>query len=79
MKTDFVREGMAGEYRMKVNGQEVSISRDMTLEEFLRMKDYDVTRVAVERNLEIVPSNTFSQVILDNEDTLEVVSFVGGG
>lgn len=79
MKTDFVREGMEGEYRMKVNGQEVSISRDMTLEEFLRMKDYDVTRVAVERNLEIVPSNTFSQVILDNEDTLEVVSFVGGG
>lgn len=79
MKTDFVREGMAGEYRMKVNGQEVSIFRDMTLEEFLRMKDYDVTRVAVERNLEIVPSNTFSQVILDNEDTLEVVSFVGGG
>lgn len=79
MKTDFVREGMAGEYRMKVNGQEVSISRDMTLEDFLRMKDYDITRVAVERNLEIVPSNTFSQVILANEDTLEVVSFVGGG
>jgi thiazole synthase len=36
-------------------------------------------KVAVERNLEIVPRSTFAEVVLGEGDKLEIVHFVGGG
>jgi thiazole synthase len=36
-------------------------------------------KVAVERNLAIVPRSTFAQVVLADGDALEIVHFVGGG
>ena len=39
----------------------------------------DVKKVAVERNREIVPRSTLSDVALAEGDALEIVHFVGGG
>jgi len=39
----------------------------------------DPVRVAVERNLEVVPRRTYAQVELREGDALEIVTFVGGG
>ena len=39
----------------------------------------DVTRIAVELNKEIVRKSEYSETILKDGDTLEIVSFVGGG
>ena len=39
----------------------------------------DPRKVAVERNLEIVPKSEYSVLALDNGDTLEIVHFIGGG
>jgi len=39
----------------------------------------DPAKVAVERNLEIVPRSTLTQVVLAEGDRLEIVHFVGGG
>jgi thiamine biosynthesis protein ThiS len=36
-------------------------------------------KVAVERNLEIVPRSTLADVMLADGDILEIVHFVGGG
>ena len=36
-------------------------------------------KVAVERNLEIVPRSTHADVMLADGDQLEIVHFVGGG
>jgi thiazole synthase len=41
--------------------------------------ELDPTRIAVERNGEIVPRATLEQVILADGDVLEIVHFVGGG
>jgi thiamine biosynthesis protein ThiS len=38
-----------------------------------------VAKVAVERNLEIVPRSTLGDVMLCDGDSLEIVHFVGGG
>ena len=40
---------------------------------------YDLKRIAVELNGDIVPKATYSQVILKKDDVVEIVSFVGGG
>ena len=41
--------------------------------------DIDPTKVAVERNLEIVPKSQFDRQNIENNDTLEIVHFIGGG
>ncbi len=38
-----------------------------------------LAKVAVERNLEIVPRSTLTDVALAEGDVLEIVHFVGGG
>jgi thiamine biosynthesis protein ThiS len=38
-----------------------------------------IKKVAVERNLEIVPRSTLADVMLADGDQLEIVHFVGGG
>jgi thiazole synthase len=39
----------------------------------------DPAKIAVERNLEIVPRSTYDQVQVANGDRLEIVHFIGGG
>ena len=39
----------------------------------------DPAKVAVERNLVIVPRSTLADVMLADGDVLEIVHFVGGG
>ncbi len=39
----------------------------------------DPAKIAVERNLEIVPRSTLSDVLLADGDQIEIVHFVGGG
>ncbi|NWP47851.1 sulfur carrier protein ThiS, partial [Escherichia coli] len=36
-------------------------------------------KLAVERNLEVVPRSTLDQVMVEDGDELEIVHFVGGG
>lgn len=64
---------------MKVNGQKITISGKMTLASFLRESNYNITKIAVERNYEIIPKKEYETTTLKDTDILEVVSFVGGG
>lgn len=64
---------------MKVNGQITTLSETTSLENFLKAKNYNTLRIAVELNGEIVPKGKFDSVVLSDTDCLEIVSFVGGG
>jgi len=63
---------------VKINGETLDIA-GKTLAEYLSTTNYNQKRIAVERNGEIVPKATYDNVILEDGDALEVVSFVGGG
>ena len=63
---------------VKVNGTELDVS-GKTLAEYLATTSYDIKRIAVERNGNIVPKAQYSETVLQDGDSLEVVSFVGGG
>ncbi len=39
----------------------------------------DIRKVAVERNLEIVPRSVYGLTTLNEGDRIEIVAFVGGG
>lgn len=64
---------------LKVNGEQHDFHNGMTVEELIQEKGILSARVAVERNGEIVPKGEYKTTILTEADTLEIVSFVGGG
>lgn len=63
---------------VKVNGELLDLA-GKTVSEYLATTDYDPKRIAVERNGEIVFKSQYDEVVLQDEDSVEVVSFVGGG
>ena len=62
-----------------VNGDLRCVTVGLTLAEMLGELGLDSRKVAVERNLEIVPRGTFGDVRIEDGDRLEIVHFVGGG
>ena len=62
-----------------VNGQEINLTEDTTVAEYLEQNQYQVKRIAVELNEEILPKYSYSDTMLKDGDRLEVVTFVGGG
>lgn len=65
--------------KVKVNGSFIELEKQHTLYDFLMQQNYNLGIIVVERNGEIVPKDTYQEVLLTNEDTIEVVAFVGGG
>lgn len=63
---------------VKINGQEINAA-GMTVLEYITGANYDATRIAVEINGDIVPKTLYGDTVFKDEDTVEVVSFVGGG
>lgn len=63
---------------VKINGESLDTAGKL-LTEYLSEHGYDLKRVAVEINGEIVPKASYSQTRLNDGDTVEIVNFVGGG
>ena len=63
---------------VKVNGTELDIA-GKTVAQYLTTTNYDPKRIAVERNGDIVFKSQYDSTILQDGDSLEIVSFVGGG
>lgn len=36
-------------------------------------------KIAIERNMDVIPKSTFDTVVLNNHDRLEIIHFIGGG
>ena len=45
----------------------------------LAVLELDARKVAIERNLEIVPRSLFAATALTDGDRIEIVHFIGGG
>ena len=68
-----------GTIGLRVNGEHRRIRRGMTIADLANSLGLVPEKVAVERNLEIVPRSTLAAVVLEDGDELEIVHFVGGG
>lgn len=62
-----------------VNGSKVELENLVMVMEFLTSRNYTLTRIAVELNGAILPKSAYSATTLTEADTMEVVTFVGGG
>jgi thiazole synthase len=68
-----------GSVGIRVNGEHKRLQGRLSIAEMLNELGLDPLRVAVERNLEIVPRSTLSEVCVEDGDDFEIVHFVGGG
>ena len=62
-----------------INGKTRQVAETHTLSSLLGDLGFDIRKVAVEKNLEIVPKSTFDTVKVDEGDKIEIVHFIGGG
>jgi thiamine biosynthesis protein ThiS len=62
-----------------LNGELHEVPEGITVLGLVERLKLPVDRLAVERNLEIVPRQRWNEVTLAAGDRLEVVHFVGGG
>lgn len=63
---------------VKINGTELN-AVGKTAAEYLAENGYDIKRVAVELNGDILPKAQYERTVLRDGDSVEIVSFVGGG
>lgn len=68
-----------GTISIRINGEHRRVRDRLTLAELASEMGLMPEKVAVERNLEVVPRSTLALVRVEDGDELEIVHFVGGG
>jgi sulfur carrier protein len=64
---------------ISVNGERRSAKTGASVSDLLRDLGLESGRVAIERNLEILPRPQWPQTLIAPGDRYEIVQFVGGG
>lgn len=64
---------------VRINGKQEAIEKKINLLELAASKNLSPERIVIERNQRIVPKNEWESVVLEENDEIELVSFLGGG
>ena len=64
---------------MKINGKEIKLENETVLSGILEDQGFNLLKIAVMKNGDIVPTAEYDKTLINDNDSLEVVSFVGGG
>jgi thiamine biosynthesis protein ThiS len=65
--------------RLTVNGDTLEVEGPLSVLGLIERFGFEPRKIAIERNLEIVPRSAYGQTALGDGDRLEIVHFVGGG
>lgn len=63
---------------IKINGEILNYD-ELFLKDYLEENNYQMQKIAVECNEEIIPKSQYSTFLLHSGDIVEIVSLVGGG
>ena len=65
--------------QVTINGEPRGVEGPLTVADLLVVLGLTRGKVAVERNLEIVPRSSYEAVAVADGDRFEIVRFIGGG
>ena len=65
--------------QITLNGDRHTVAPGSHVSDLVQQLGLDVRKVAVERNLTIVPRNAYPATPIMNDDRIEIVGFIGGG
>jgi sulfur carrier protein len=72
-------ESLEAAITISVNGENRSAKAGASVSDLLRELGLESGRVAIERNLEILPRPQWPETLVQPGDRYEIVQFVGGG
>ena len=64
---------------MRLNGEIKALKEPVALSDFLIQEGFSDKRIAVEKNGDIIPKSKMEHDRIQENDQIEVVTFVGGG
>ena len=62
-----------------VNGKQEVLNDKITILEFIKFKGLNPDTVVVEHNYNIIKKEQWGNTMINSNDTLEIIRFVGGG
>jgi thiamine biosynthesis protein ThiS len=65
--------------RLVINGEERAVADVVDIASLVAALGLNPRKLAIERNLEIVPRSLYASTGLCDGDRIEIVNFVGGG
>ena len=65
--------------KIQLNGEAYEIINGINLNELLNKLKIQRNKVAIEVNGEIIEKNNYPNLILNKDDKVEIVHFIGGG
>jgi len=65
--------------RVLINGKPEDLPGGITIEDLVRLKGLNPDTIVVECNMLLVKRENWAGVVLRENDSVEVLSFVGGG
>jgi len=70
---------MSANLNVTLNGEARALNAGLTVKTMLETLGLDPAKIAVERNLAIVPRSAYGQIAVTEGDRFEIVHFIGGG
>ena len=64
---------------IKINGKDEVFDKRLNLAELVSSKKLSPEKIVIEQNLRIVPKEEWRDAVINENDRIEIVSFVGGG
>ena len=64
--------------KIQFNGK-IEDTQAKNLEDLIVSKNIDIANVVIEHNVNIIEKNKLSSIILQENDVVEILSFIGGG
>ena len=64
---------------IKLNGKKTNVDDKISLNKILKNFNIPTNKVAIELNKEIVNKKKLSSIKIRNNDSIEIVHFIGGG
>lgn len=65
--------------RIQINGEPREVADEITLAQLVSLLQLKPEQIAIELNRTVVRRADWSEALLHEDDTLEIVHFVGGG
>ncbi|MBI4632781.1 MAG: sulfur carrier protein ThiS [Deltaproteobacteria bacterium] len=65
--------------KITVNGTKETLSAPTDIDSFLQEKGIDRKGIVVELNREIIPQGDWPKTVIGENDSLEILRFMGGG
>ena len=65
--------------KIQLNGDSYEVNSGSNLDELLNKLKIQKNKVAIEVNGEIIEKSNYSNLILNKNDKVEIVKFIGGG